>query len=277
MNFSITETLAKSPFQPYFSEMQMSETEQKVLSNLQTAYPNNAVRFVRQTPIENLYEVILSTNVSFVYVDNELLKKTVLSSENDPLKNELFRYWFFGGVMFDMLKQTDLTKDLKQLAQMIDIGALPLQNAIVREKGKAQHSLYVFTDPLCPFCQQLEKTLDRLDNVRIYTFLTPLVSLHPRAREVASRIWCAADRSKALSDAMLNQASLPEVPGECSTPILDNEKLMRALAIKGTPTIFFADGHRATGALSKEKLLEGMRLAQKTQALAQQMAKSVKP
>lgn len=271
MNFSITDTMAQSPLTHYFPEMQMTESETKVLNNLQTGFPNNGVRFARQTPVKGLYEVILGTGVSFVYVDEEVLQKTTLSGENDPQKPELFRYWLFGGVMFDMVEKKELTKDLKTLAQMIDVKALPIKNAIVREKGNAENTLYVFTDPLCPYCAKLEETLTTLDNVRIYTFLTPLVTLHPTAREVSAQIWCATNPIQALENVMVKKLSLGQTPAQCESPVLANEKLMQTLAIKGTPTIFFADGKRATGALTREQLIDGMKEAQETQKLAQKL------
>ena len=47
-----------------------------------------------------------------------------------------------------------------------------------------------------------------------------------------------------------------EGPAECSTPLTQNEKLMTELGIKGTPTLFFENGERVTGALSSEAIKE---------------------
>lgn len=274
MNFSITDALANNPLTSHFPEMQMSAVEKKVLTNLQAAYPHNGVRFVRQSPVPGLFEVILSTSVNVVYVDEALLAKTTIKGENDPEKANLFRYWLFGGVMFDMVEQKDLTRDMKELAQMIDLSALPLKNAIVREKGNATHTLFVFTDPLCPFCEKLEAVLDTLDDVRIYTFLTPIVSLHPNAREVAAQIYCAPNPQKTWVDFMVHKKALPQTKPQCSTPIAANEKLMRELAIKGTPTLFFADGHRATGLMTRDALMERMNQALETKKLAQKLSQT---
>ena len=274
MNFSITDALANNPLTSHFPEMQMTAVEKKVLTNLQAAYPHNGVRFVRKSPVPGLFEVILSTSVNVVYVDEALLAKTTIKGENDPEKANLFRYWLFGGVMFDMVEQKDLTRDMKELAQMINVSALPLKNAIVREKGNATHTLFVFTDPLCPFCEKLEAVLDTLDDVRIYTFLTPIVSLHPNAREVAAQMYCAPNPQKALVDFMVHKKALPQTKPQCSTPIAANEKLMRELAIKGTPTLFFADGHRATGLMSRDALMDRMNQALATQKLAQKLSQT---
>ena len=136
---------------------------------------------------------------------------------------------------------------------MVDVSKLPVENAITREVGKAENTLFVFTDPRCPFCKKLEAELVKLENVRIHTFLTPLTSLHPDAKEVSARILCAKDKAKAFEDFMLKGKEISE-PAQCQTTLEANERLMTELGIKGTPTIFFENGERATGALSAEAI-----------------------
>ena len=151
---------------------------------------------------------------------------------------------------------------MKTLAQMVDVTKLPLKNAIVREKGNAQNALFVFTDPRCPFCKKLEAELAQLTDVLIYTFLTPLTSLHPDAKELSARIWCAKNQGKALEDVMIKGTEI-ESKAQCTTPLTENEKLMAELGIKGTPTLFFENGERVTGALSSQAIKEKFQEIQK--------------
>lgn len=256
MNFSITDVLAQSQNEPYaqlFTQTSLSEEDQKLLAKLQRVYPQNHIRLVRQTPVPGFYEVILGEGVSYVFVTPQTLKELDrITQEN---RDTYFRHWLFGGVFYDMATQTDLTAPMKKLAQMVDLTKLPLENAIVREKGIPKNTLFVFTDPRCPFCKKLEAELTQLTDVRLYTFLTPLTSLHPDAKEVSARIWCAKNRGEALEEVMLKDREL-EGPAECSTPLTQNEKLMTELGIKGTPTLFFENGERVTGALSSEAIKE---------------------
>ena len=256
MNFSITDVLAQAQNEPYslgFAQTALSEKDQKVLSALQKAYPQNRIRFARETSIPGFYEVILGEGVSYVFIDSETFR--ALDNINSQNRDRYFRHWLFGGVFYDMQKKLDLTAPLKTLAQMIDVTKLPIQNAITREKGDPQHTLYVFTDPRCPFCQKLEETLTGLNNIRIHTFLTPLTSLHPDAKELSARIWCAKDKVKALEDVMIKGVEAT-TPAQCTTPIEDNQKLMGELGIKGTPTLFFENGERVTGAVSAQAIHE---------------------
>ena len=263
MNFSITDVLAQSQTEPYaqlFKETSLSEEDQKLLATLQRVYPQNRIRFVRETPVAGFYEVILGEGVSYVFIARETLK--VLDTITQENRDTYFRHWFFGGVFYDMATQTDLTAPMKTLAQMVDVTKLPLENAILREKGTPRNTLFVFTDPRCPFCKKLEAELAQLTDVRIYTFLTPLTSLHPDAKELSARIWCAKDRAKALDDVMLKDFEI-EGKAQCTTPITQNEKLMAQLGIKGTPTLFFENGERITGALSLDAIKEKFQHIQK--------------
>lgn len=254
MNFSITDVLAASQNQPYtqqFAQTGLNKKDQKVLAALQKAYPQNRIRLARETPVSGFYEVILGEGVSYVFVKPETIEK--LDEITEKNRDAYFQHWIFGGVFYDMKNQIDLTAPMKKLAQMVDVTKLPIENAIVREKGKAENTLYVFTDPRCPFCKKLEEELVKLDKVRIYTFLTPLTSLHPDAKEVSARILCAKDKAQAFEDFMLKGKENLE-PAKCRTNIEANERLMTELGIKGTPTLFFENGERATGAMSADAI-----------------------
>ena len=254
MNFSITDVLAASQNQPYaqnFAQTALSDKDQKVLAALQKAYPQNRIRLARETQVTGFYEVILGEGVSYVFITADTLEKLDLINEKN--RDAYFQHWIFGGVFYDMKNQIDLTAPMKKLAQMVDVSKLPVENAITREVGKAENTLFVFTDPRCPFCKKLEAELVKLENVRIHTFLTPLTSLHPDAKEVSARILCAKDKAKAFEDFMLKGKEISE-PAQCQTTLEANERLMTELGIKGTPTIFFENGERATGALSTEAI-----------------------
>ena len=254
MNFSITDALATAQNQPYaqqFVQTALSEKDQKVLAALQKAYPQNRIRLARETPVAGFYEVILGEGVSYVFINPETLEK--LDSIDEKNRDAYFQHWVFGGVFYDMKNQIDLTAPMKKLAQMVDVNKLPIENAIVREKGKANNTLFVFTDPRCPFCKKLEAELAKLENVRIYTFLTPLTSLHPDAKELSARILCAKDKAQVFEDFMLKEVEITE-PAQCKTMLDANERLMSELGVKGTPTIFFENGERVTGALSAEAI-----------------------
>lgn len=246
MNFSIHDVLAEM-LPP---EQINNATEAKLLKKLQVAFPKNQIRFVRETPVANCFEVTMGANVAYVFTDTNTIDTP---PGDETTERARFSYWMFGGNLFDLNRGIDHTANAKRLAQLIDVSALPIENAIKRVNGSGSRTLYVFTDPECPHCRRLEGYLEKLNDVTIYTFLTPLVQLHPKAREVAAQIWCAKKPALALVAYMTGLN--PELsPAGCETPILENEKLMNSLSIRGTPTIVFETGERQTGALSLEQL-----------------------
>lgn len=131
-------------------------------------------------------------------------------------------------------------------ALAIPIDRLPLADAIKTVRGNGERLLAVFSDPACPHCKRLEPELDKLDNVTIYTFLVPF-----QGAALPAAIWCAADRQKAWHRAMVQgdqsllAASSSSAP--CAHPLERNLALAQRLKVRGTPTIFYADGRRTAG------------------------------
>jgi thiol:disulfide interchange protein DsbC len=203
------------------------EVKAKVLQN----YPATTVSQVNETPLKNLYEVIMGKNVA--YTDEEA------------------RYFVFGN-LFDMKTQTDLTTTPTNKIEMGFPSKERLKDAIKTVKGNGKRKLAVFSDPDCPYCQQLERNLQSISNVTIYTFLFPLESLHPRAKGTAISIWCNKDASKAYHEYMLENKQ-PQVK-TCTNPIERNIQFAGSMGIQGTPSVIFEDGSLIPGAISSPEL-----------------------
>lgn len=204
-----------------------------VEGRLKELYPATKISAVRESPVPGVYEVVMGRNVAY--------------------SDESGRYMIFGH-LYDMQAQRDLTAEVKDELNKIDVAALPLADAIKIVKGDGSRKLYVFSDPDCPFCQRLEReTIPDLDNVTIYTFLYPLEGLHPDAKRKAETIWCAKDRAKAWDDFMTS-GKLPEGRTRCDNPVERNIRLGASLGINGTPTIILGDGTMVPGFLPAAEL-----------------------
>jgi hypothetical protein len=119
-------------------------------------------------------------------------------------------------------------------------------------RGNGARVLAIFSDPDCPYCQKLETDLRALTNVTIYTFLMPLVSLHPAAHSKAVSVWCAKDRTAAWHATMWRGEAVPQA--DCPHPVDRNVALGERLGINGTPTLIASDGRMLPGAASKEQI-----------------------
>ena len=111
--------------------------------------------------------------------------------------------------------------------------------------------MIVFEDPYCPYCKELEMTLERVDNVTVYVFLYPILTDDSVLK--AKSIWCSTDRLVAWHDWM-RDGRAPRAAGTCAAPIAEVLALGKRLRVSGTPTIFFADGRRVSGAIPADEI-----------------------
>ena len=199
---------------------------------LEQKFPGAEIRSVVKTSYFNLYEVMLDDQI--VYTDATA------------------KYLLLGAV-YDTESKANLTEERRRKQNRIDVAALPLDLAIKKVKGNGERKLVVFSDPDCPFCAQLEKTLKSVDNTTVYTFLFPIDALHRDAARKARMIWCAPDRQKAW-DAHYDSGTLPDNTGECENPVAKTQALGASLKINATPTLIFADGSIVPGALQRDRL-----------------------
>ena len=186
---------------------------------------------VRKLPV-GLYEVVVNRNV--VYVDKDVK-------------------FFVAGDIYDIATQQNLSQQRRDELSKIDPSTLPLAQALKTVKGNGERVLSTFSDPFCSYCQRLERTLQTLDNVTIYTFVIPLLN----SDAMVERIFCAPNPNKAWHDWMLEHKEPAEKPKNCQTATPSkNAALISQLGIEGAPTIYFTDGSRLEGAASKEAIEE---------------------
>ena len=184
---------------------------------------------VKKLPV-GLYEVV--ANRSLLYVDKDVK-------------------FLFAGHIFDIASQKNLTQERLDDLSRIDIKSLPLDQALKTTHGKGERKLYVFADPFCSFCQRLEKTLQNLENVTIYTFVAPLMN----SEEMVKRILCSPDPQLAWDNWMLDQKEPPALSSQCKTTIGEkNMELFNQFGMEGLPTMYFEDGYRLEGAVSLQEI-----------------------
>lgn len=202
--------------------------------NFKKNYPEIPVKSVTASPLPGIYEVYAAGKI--IYTD------------------ETAKYLFFGNLL-DVQNKKNLTEDRLAQLSKIDVKQLPLDQAIKYVKGKGERTLYVFSDPDCPYCQKLEQHMTSIDNVTVYLFLLPLKKLHPQAEAVASKIWCSKNPYEAWEDYMLHRKA-PGNTAQCKTPIQKNLALAQTLQIDGTPTLFLQNGMRLSGSPQNAEQLE---------------------
>lgn len=121
-------------------------------------------------------------------------------------------------------------------------------------KGDKKHTIYVFSDVSCSYCQRLHKQMDDMNakgiEVRYIAW--------PRGEQLfpaMESIWCSEDRKKAFDDT-INGATLP--PASCANPVKAQFDLGQQMGVSGTPAIFTEDGRQIGGYLEVTDLLKAI-------------------
>ncbi len=151
----------------------------------------------------------------------------------------------------DLKARKNLTAESEARLGKISFADLPLDLAIKTVHGSGRRVIATFEDPNCPFCKKLQKELETMKDLTVYTFLYPILA--PTSVDKARGVWCAADRAKAWNELMLNGKA--PAAAKCDAAAIDKLlALGQKLKVSGTPTIFFADGNRTSGFMPAAEL-----------------------
>ena len=203
-----------------------AQSEQQIRSDLQKKIGSNTkIKSVSLSPIPGIYEVLVGNEVFYTDANSKYL-----------IQGEIIE--IATGKNITEQKQADLNR--------IKWSELNPANALKVVRGNGSRQLAVFSDPNCGYCKRLDKSLQQLDNVTIYTYLIPILS--PDSAQKSKQIWCSADSQKTYIDWMINGVT-PSGKSDCATPLDKNMAFAKTYGITGTPTIFFTDGSRFPGAV----------------------------
>lgn len=207
---------------------QSDATTEAVKKMFSERFGNMPVAEVRHAPF-GLFEVQLGG--SLVYTDQGV-------------------NYVMDGHLIDAKTRQDLTEArLEELAR-INFDALPTELAITQVRGDGSRKMALFEDPNCGYCKQLRRSMEGIDNLTVYTYMLPILS--EDSTEKVKNVWCS-DNPSATWDAWMLQGKVPEQK-TCDAPLDELVQLGRDLQVQGTPAIFFADGSRVPGAISKAEL-----------------------
>jgi len=218
------------------SHQDSAKVEKTIRANISQLSPKLKVDAIQPlNAIPGLYEIRSGNNIFYTDASGEHL---------------------ISGHIFSTKNHKDLTAARLEDINRVDWNKLPLKNAVVSGDPNGT-PVAIFTDPECPYCRRLEQELPRVKGVKVYTFLFPLVQIHPDARAMAEAIWCSKNQHKTLQDIMVNGTPLNRIKSNiCKTPIDDNLKLAASLGITGTPTLIAHDGRKHAGVMPADQLMQ---------------------
>lgn len=165
--------------------------------------------------------------------------------------NEIFytddkvTFIFVGSVRDGQNPQRDLTEERRQRLSAVNFDELPFNQAFKIVRGNGKRQIAYWSDPNCPYCRQVEREFNQIDDVTIHVFMYPILSADsmPKSRAV----WCSSDRTKVWQDMMLNGVQPTAPTGNCETPLERNLEYGRKVRISSVPTMLFPNGMRIAG------------------------------
>ncbi len=166
------------------------------------------------------------------------------------------------GQLIDARSQRNLTEERMDEINQVDFASLPLRDALVWKSGNGKRRMVVFADPNCGYCKRLERDLQKLKDVTVYTFMIGILGDDSKAK--VDQIWCAKDRTQTWLSWMIDGEAPPRALGQCGSPLQRNMALSQKLRVNGTPAIIFEDGSRLPGAASLQTLEQRLAKASKS-------------
>ncbi len=206
---------------------------QDIKKSLETVLPDLEVTRIEESKIPGLYAVMIGAEIFYVSTDARYLLR---------------------GDLFDLRGKTNLTEQQRTVARAMILEEIPESDYIEYSPASPQHTVYVFTDVTCPYCQKLQDDVAEINkrgiSLRFLAFPRHGTGT-PGFNNMVS-VWCAGDRNKALTEAMAGKT----IPAStCSNPVEQQFMLGQALGVRGTPAIYTEDGRLFPGYMPPDELL----------------------
>ncbi|RLK50441.1 thiol:disulfide interchange protein DsbC [Alkalispirillum mobile] len=215
--------------------------KERVDEALKGLSPDLSADEVNETPIDGLYEVIVSGDVVYMTGDGRYL---------------------FQGELVDMSTRQSLTEQRRGQQRADRIAELGEDSLLIYPaEGETRYVVNVFTDIECPYCQRMHQEIEdyAAKGIEIRYIFMPRAGEGSSSYEQSVNVWCADDRHAALDKAKagedLNGATA------CDNPIEDHLALARELRVRGTPTMISTEGVMQQGYASPEDLLRVLEAA----------------
>ncbi len=195
---------------------------------------------LRLSPVPGVYELAHNGEVSYVSADGA---------------------YVFAGDLYQVTADGEfpnLTEARRREARRDLLAAIPESGMIAFGPADSAHTITVFTDVDCQWCQRMHSEIAAYNEagIRVRYLSYPRTGPDTEAWHKAESVWCASDRQAALTTAKQGK----EVKaGQCDAPIARHYELGRQVGITGTPGVLLATGEMIPGYLPPRRMLEAIR------------------
>jgi thiol:disulfide interchange protein DsbC len=204
---------------------------------LVSRYPGLTVDAIHDAPIPGYYEIDSGKNIRYVSTDGRFMIR---------------------GDIVDLSNQANLTEGRRAKIRAEMLASIDPANAIVfsPKDGNVKYRVIVFTDVDCAYCREFHRGIAEVNalGIEVRYVSYPRTGPNSESWTKAERVWCAADRKTALTQAKLG-AEPPAVADCKSTPIAAEYELGRKVGLTGTPGLYAETGEELGGYLAPKELL----------------------
>lgn len=216
-----------------FNVLAAGQVEERLTKSLQQVFHDIDITRVKSTPIENIYEVMIGTDVVYMTGDGRYILK---------------------GDLIDMQERRNLSEDLRAQSRVDLLTKIPESEYIEFASKNGKDTIFVFTDVDCGYCRKLHRDVPELnDNEITVRYLAyPRGGISSPTFQQMANIWCSEDRPQALTDA---KNGIPAKVNNCKNPVEQQHALGKKIGVRGTPAIFLEDGRALPGYVTPAELL----------------------
>lgn len=218
---------------PVMGETSKQNAEiQKVREGVAKILKNGSVTSVVPAVIDGLYEVMVGPQLYYVSADGKYL---------------------LSGNLYDIETRADLTSPKVSHAKAEAIEAVGEENMVIFAPEKTEHTITVFTDIDCGYCQKLHSEIKDYNDlgIRVRYLMYPRAGIGSKSFDKAVTVFCSEDRKDALTRSKAGEKLAKK---ECDNPVKQHFELGRSLGVNGTPAIFLQSGEMLPGYIPAQRL-----------------------
>lgn len=216
-----------------FTAAANEQTISKIKQKMQTLMGGN-VASVTKSPVEGFYEVMTPRGLFYASADGRYLMQGSIYDLDNGLAN-----------ITEQKMATVRKTKLETVASSM----------IVFAAKNPKHTVTVFTDVDCGYCQRLHSKMSEYNDLGI----TVRYLAFPRGGERSpawgkmQSLWCSKDQHKAMDELKMGSAI---AQASCDNKIPEHYQLGIEFGVNGTPAIVLDDGSMIPGYQPPEQLIQ---------------------
>ena len=205
----------------------------KLKAELTKAFPKMEVTEIKASPVSGIYEVTAGSQIFYASGDGK---------------------YVFTGDMIDVAGRVNLSDQKRERTIVSAVDKLGADKMIVIGPKKPKHTVTVFTDIDCPYCQRFHQEVPALNakGVQVRYIFYPRAGLESDSFKKSVAVWCAKDRGQAIGVAKSGGKLDMKT---CANPVTEHFELAQSSGIQGTPALILDNGSVVPGYVPAEKLL----------------------